>query len=131
MFAYTYTALVTLLSVLFCFWAAGMVGRARATYGIKAPATTGQADFERINRIHLNTVENMVMFLPALWLFAFLIGDLWAALVGVFFPIGRVIYARGYREAADKRGPGGITSAISIAVLTLGALVGVVVQFIS
>ncbi|HUL80871.1 MAG TPA: MAPEG family protein [Gammaproteobacteria bacterium] len=104
----------------------GLVGRARAKYGVRAPATTGQADFERVNRVHQNTLEALIVFIPAVWIFGLYLSPLWAAGLGVVFIVGRAIYAVGYFRAAEKRGPGaGITGLTNIA-LVIGALVGVV-----
>jgi len=73
------TALVTCLSILMYFLFSFQVGKARTAYGVKAPATTGDPDFERIVRVHMNTLEWMPIFLPALWLFAIYISDALAA----------------------------------------------------
>ena len=73
------TALVTCLVILMYFLFSFQVGKARATYGVKAPATSGNPDFERVFRVHMNTLEWMPIFLPALWLFAIYISDAIAA----------------------------------------------------
>jgi glutathione S-transferase len=103
-----------------------LVGRARAKYGIKAPATTGHPDFERANRVHINTLENLVVFVPAVWIFATYVSSAWAAALGALFVVGRALYAIGYLQAAEKRGPGaGITGIVNIA-LVAGGLIGIV-----
>jgi len=103
---------------------AALVGRARVKYGIKAPATTGNADFERVNRVHVNTLESLIVFVPGVWIFGLYVSDLWAAVLGAVFVVGRVIYAIGYTQAADKRGPGaGITGIVNL-VLIVGGLIG-------
>ena len=102
------------------------VGRARVKYGIRAPATTGHPDFERVNRVHINTLENLIMFVPAVVLFGLYVSELWAAVLGGLFVLGRALYAIGYYSAADKRAVGaGITGVVNIA-LVVGALIGVV-----
>jgi hypothetical protein len=45
----------------------GLVGRARAKYGVKAPAISGPEAFDRIFRVQQNTLEGLVVFLPGLW----------------------------------------------------------------
>ena len=103
---------------------AALVGRARSKYGVKAPATTGNADFERINRVHINTLENLIVFVPGVWIFGVYVSELWAAVLGAVFVIARAIYAFGYMQAADKRGVGaGITGIVNI-VLIVGGLIG-------
>lgn len=105
---------------------AALVGRARAKYGVKAPATTGHPDFERVNRVHYNTLEALIVFIPAVLLFARYVDARWAAALGVLFLIGRAVYAVGYIRAAEKRGPGaGITGIVDI-VLVLGSIYGVI-----
>jgi glutathione S-transferase len=65
-----------------------------------------------------------VMHLPALWIFAIAWGDLWAGILGFIFVIGRILYALGYYEAAEKRGRGFGIASLATIVLTLGALMG-------
>ena len=54
----------------------------------------------------MNTLEWMPILLPAMWPFAFYVGDAWAAAGGVVWIIGRVLYIQGYSRAAEKRGTG-------------------------
>ncbi len=125
-----YTALVTLMACLFLFATGIFVAQARRTTGVKAPATTGHPDFERAYRVQMNTVEWMPIMLPALWLFALYVSDVWAALAGIVWIIGRVMYLQGYSKAAAKRGLGFSIQALATAVLWFGALAGVVTELI-
>jgi glutathione S-transferase len=121
-----FTALVTCLAVLVYFLISFRVGQARGIYGVKAPATTGHPDFERIFRVQMNTLEWMPIFLPALWLFAIYVSDAIAATLGVVWIIGRILYMTGYAQAANKRGAGfGIQASAAIA-LWLGATIGII-----
>ena len=129
-FHFVWTALVTMISVFIYAWMGMRVARARMTYDIKVPATTGNPDFERIFRVQANTGEQLLQFLPGLWLFAIWFGDLWAAAIGVFWPIGRIIYAIGYSKAAEKRGPGAMITMLANAILAIGAVVGIVLRFV-
>jgi glutathione S-transferase len=119
------TALVTTLAILVYFAADFRVGRARGAYKIKAPATTGNPEFERIFRSHQNMLEWMVIFLPALWLFAFYVGDRWAALVGLGWIGGRILYLTQYAEAAEKRMLGFGVQALAAGVLVIGSLIAI------
>lgn len=121
-----FTAIVTLLAVMFYFYTSVRVARARAAFGIKAPAMTGHPDFERMFRVQMNTLEWMPIFLPALWLFALYLGDVYAALLGVIWIVGRVFYMTGYAQAADKRGLGFGIQALAATLLWLGALFGII-----
>jgi glutathione S-transferase len=120
------TAIVTLAAVLFYFFTSVRVARARAKFGVKAPATTGHPDFERVYRVQANTLEWMPIFLSALWLFALYISDVGAAALGVVWIAGRVLYMTGYTEAAEKRESGFAIQAIAVGILFIGALVGII-----
>ncbi len=122
---YHLTALITVLALLLYFAMSLRVGKARSTYGIPAPAMTGHPAFERYVRIQANTLESMPMFLPLLWLFAVYIGDRWAALVGLVWIIGRILYMTGYAADAKKRGTGFMVQFVALLVLTLGTLYGI------
>jgi glutathione S-transferase len=119
---YHYTALVTCLTILAYFFIIFRVGKARATFGIKAPATTGNPDFERVFRVQMNTLEWMVVFLPSLWLFAIYISDPIAAVLGLVWIVGRILYLTGYSQAANKRELGFMIQGGATALLWLGAL---------
>ena len=79
---YHFTALVTVLALMLYLYMSVRVSQARGKFGVKAPAITGNADFERIFRVQMNTLEWMPIFLPALWLFAIYVSDWIAALIG-------------------------------------------------
>jgi glutathione S-transferase len=123
---YHYTALVTCLTILAYFFIIYRVGKARATFGIKAPATTGNPDFERVFRVQMNTLEWMVVFLPSLWLFAIYISDPIAAVLGLVWIVGRMLYLTGYSQAANKRELGFMIQGGATALLWLGALGAIV-----
>jgi len=124
------TALVTCLALLFYFLTAARVGKARATFGIKAPAITGNPDFERIFRVQMNTLEWLPIFLPALWLFAIYIGDGIAAALGLVWIAGRILFMIGYSKAANKRGTGFAVQVGAAVLLWLGATGGIVWRLI-
>ena len=108
----------------------GLVGRARAKYGIRAPATTGHPDFERVNRVHQNTLEALVVFIPAVLIFACYVSPRWATGLGVAFIVARAIYAVGYLKAAERRGLGaGLTGVVNVA-LVVGSVIGLVLKVI-
>ena len=103
---------------------AAVVGRARVKHGIMAPAMTGNPDFERANRVHVNTLESLVIFVPGVLIFAVYVSELWAAILGALFVVGRAVYALGYYRAADKRGIGAGITGIANIVLVVGGLIG-------
>lgn len=119
-------ALVTLLTVLLLFATAFVVGRARYTCGIKAPAVTGHPVFERAYRVQMNTLENSVLFLPTLWLAAHYGFGGWAGIAGLLWLVGRVWYMLGYLRDPARRGPGYLVSMIGWAAVLVMAAIGVV-----
>jgi glutathione S-transferase len=123
---YHFTALVTCLTIAFYLFVSIQVSRARRAYGVKLPATTGNPDFERVYRVHMNTLEWLPIFLPSLWLFATYIGDSSAAALGLVWIIGRILYMIGYLKAVEKRGPGFAIQGLACVVLWAGSLGAIV-----
>lgn len=115
-------AAVTLLSLITYLWMGLRVAGARRRHGVAAPAISGHDDFERIFRTQQNTLEWLPIYLASLWLFALYWSDLVAAIVGVVWIIGRVLYALGYAKAAGARSTGFMIQALAVGVLLFGAL---------
>ncbi len=105
-------------------------GQARGRHGVPAPATTGHPVFERWFRVQINTVEQLALFLPGLFLFAHYVQPAVAAALGLVFFAGRALYARGYVADPARRGPGFLLTVIANAVLVVGGLVGAVVALL-
>lgn len=101
-----------------------LTGQARGRGGVPAPSTVGDAVFERWFRVQGNTVEQLVVFLPGLWLFATYVSPTWAAGLGLLFGLGRALFARGYVQDPARRGPGFLISLLANVVLVIGGLVG-------
>lgn len=118
-----YVAIVTVAALIEFFWFGVLVGKARAKYGIAAPATTGNEVFERYFRVHMNTLEQLILFLPALWIFAYFISPIWAAVLGVVFLIGRPIYCASYVRDPKSRGLGFALTALPTMAMLIGILV--------
>jgi glutathione S-transferase len=121
-----WTALVILLALLEYMVFGFLVGGARTRYKIPAPATSGEPAFERTFRVHYNTLEMLVVFVPSIWLFGMYLNPRWSAIIGVFFLIGRALYAIGYIRAPEKRHVGAMLSFASLAILLFGAMFGVI-----
>ena len=105
-------------------------GRARGRLGVAAPATTGNPEFERYLRVQYNTIEQLVIFLPALFGFAFFVSPAWAAALGVVFVVGRALYARAYVRDPAGRGPGFGLTLLANTLLLLGATIGALVAWL-
>lgn len=127
-FAYPLTGLVTIITLIVYFWMAFKVGKARAAFGVPAPRMDGPDDFLRVLRVQGNTAENLLLFLPSIWLFALTVGDIWAAAIGIFYPVGRVLYARGYYAEALKRSTGFTVGLASTVILLLGSLIALAME---
>ena len=125
-----YTAIVTLLTVALYFFLATRVAVAHGKYGVRLPAMTGNADFERIYRIHVNTLEWMPTFLVPLWLCAIYFSDIVAALLGLVWIAGRIAYFIGYRSAVERRLPGFFVQSTACFLLFIGAGAGIFIRWV-
>ena len=102
------------------------VARARVKFGIDAPAVAGDPNFERYQRVHYNTMEQLVIFIPSMLLFGAYVNALAAAGLGLLFIVGRTIYFRGYIADPAKRGPGFGLTILATMILLLGGLGGAI-----
>lgn len=121
-------AFVIALALLEYFAFGLLVGRARGTHNVAAPATSGHPVFDRTFRVHQNTLEQLMILVPCMWLFGKFVSAPIAAGLGVVFVIGRALYFRGYVADATKRGTGFLIGAIAQIVLLLGALIGTALE---
>lgn len=119
---HSWVAIVTIAALLVYVWMAFRIGGVRRKCGIHAPTMTGDPVLERHIRVQANTLEWLPLFLPSLWLFATYWSDLVAAILGVVWIVGRIVYALGYVADPGKREIGFIIQALATAVLLFGAL---------
>ena len=108
-----------------------LVGRARGKYNVPAPASSGDPIFERYWRVHQNTLEQIVLFLPAIFLYSYLGNPLIAAGLGVVYLIGRMLYLRSYVADPKSRGAGFALTALPSMFMLLASLVMAVRNLIS
>jgi glutathione S-transferase len=125
-----FVAVVTALALVQYILQSLRVGQARGKYGVEAPATTGHPVFERHFRVHQNTLEQLVVFLPALWLFATYVSPRIGGLLGLLFIAARFLYERGYLEDPKKRSTGAALTAAATLSLLLGGLIGALWQLL-
>ena len=123
-------ALVTVLVAIEYFFLAVMVGKSRSETGISAPSIIGDEKFERVFRVQQNTMEQLIIFFPSLWIFGYYVQPETGAALGLVFLIGRIVYARGYVQDPDKRGPGFIIGSLALLALLLGGLAGVSIHLL-
>ena len=127
------SAAVTILAALLLIYMIVPVGRARGKHGIQAPAMTGHEDLERAVRVHMNTIEQFVIFLPLLWVattYFHLVGWLPAAL-GLVWIIGRIMYMQGYLADPAKRSTGFLVTAVASIGLLILSVIGVVMAWMA
>lgn len=125
-----YIDIVTALAVLQFLVFGYKVARARGRYGVKAPAVTGNEIFERCFRVQQNTLEQLIAFLPGLYVFSHYFNPLLAAGLGVVYLIGREIYAFTYVKDPAKREIGFVLTLLPMAILILGGLFGAARQLL-
>lgn len=123
-------AIVTIIALAQYVFFAIQVGAMRAKHGVNAPAVTGHQEFERMFRIQQNTMEQLVAFIPALWIFAWLVNPLWGAGFGVVFIIGRFIYWSSYRKDPASRGAGFTITFLPSVVMLVWSLIDAVWSYL-
>ncbi len=122
------TVLVILLALAQFTYFSVRVGASRTKYGVNAPRTSGDENWERLYRVQQNTMEQLVIFIPSMLAFSFFVSALWALLPGVLFLVGRQLYSYEYVINPASRVPGMATTLLANAILLLGGLIGVVVK---
>ncbi len=122
--------IVTVLALLQFIWFGIEVGSMRAKHEVKAPAMSGAPEFERMFRVHYNTMEQLVVFLPALWLYAHMVNPTWAAGFGVVYLVARFIYRSAYVKDPAGRSTGFTLTFLPVAVMLLWVLVVAVMKLV-
>lgn len=127
------TSLVTLLAVLVVVWTFMKVGQMRGKHNIEAPAVTGHPEFERAYRVQMNTVEQIVVFLPLLWLSNayFMIFPLVTGALGLVWIVGRIVYALGYYADPKSRSMGFLISTVANLGLLITTIIGLAQAFMA
>jgi glutathione S-transferase len=119
-----YATLIVLLALLQYFWFTVRTGLGRGKYKIDAPACAGDENFERLFRVQQNTMEQLILFIPATYAFAYYLSPAWIWLPGVIFIIGRFLYSTEYVKDPKTRVLGMILTILPNVVLIVGALFG-------
>ncbi|PRC93741.1 MAPEG family protein [Solimicrobium silvestre] len=122
------TAWATLASVLMYIWVFAKVGKARGVHKVPAPLTDGPVEFLIALRVQANTVEQLIIFLPLLWLCCIFMSDQIAAILGAIWVVGRILYALGYYQAPDKRSLGFLISSVAAIGLLISAVTGLIIH---
>ena len=130
------TAIVTILAILVYFWTLMAVGGMRGKHNVKAPTMTGPQEFECAVRVQMNTLEQLPVFLPLLWLATLYFSPAMSMaylswlppVLGVVWIIGRILYKNGYMAAPEKRSTGFMVAGVALIGLLICALIGIVMQ---
>ena len=110
---YPLTSLITLSLVVLGWWLSMRVFRARSDFAdpvtntalFHSPEIYSDRNFMIAYRNQMNFLENLILFLPTMWIFAYSVSDGLAAVIGSGYVMGRVLYARNYpRDYAHARG---------------------------
>ena len=133
---YPFTSLVTLALVLLGVLLAKRVSTARLDFSQSDQPSVTQHSVEIYSdpkfmiafRNQMNLLEHLILFLPTLWIFAFGFSDGLAAIVGLGYFIGRLLYARSYPHSHRV---GFMLAWISMLVLMIGAVASSVYQLIA
>ena len=119
-------AIVTILALAQFILFSIQVGSMRGKHKVTAPAISGNTEFERMFRIQQNTMEQLVVFIPALWIFGHFVNPLWGAGFGLVFIAGRFIYRAAYLKDPGGRGPGFTITFLPTAVMLTWSLLALV-----
>ncbi len=125
-----YVAIVLALVLLEYTYFSFMVGMARGKYEVHAPAVTGHEVFERHYRVQQNTLEQLIVFVPGIFLFAVYVHSLTAAIIGLVFFVGRLMYYRSYISDPKSRGMGFMLSFFPAHILLVGGFVGAIIKLL-
>ena len=126
-----YVHIITLLAVIQLIVFSMLVGAARGKYGIKAPAMMGNEHFERAVRVQMNTLEQLVCFVPALLISAVYWPQEYVAAAGVVYLVGRMLYRQAYVADPTKRGLGFLLTFLPTVLLAFAGVIGAVIQGVS
>ncbi len=121
-----YLDLITLIALAQFLFFGVIAGQARGRYGVKAPAITGHEMFERAYRVQMNTMELLIILLPALYISARYWPAMYSAIAGAVFVVGRFVYWRAYMDEPKHRTAGFGISIAPILVLLVASLLGVI-----
>ena len=126
MLAFPLTTLAVLIALLVYFGLGAVVGAARGKFNVPAPQSSGHPEFDKRNRVHMNTLEQLVMFVPAAMFAAPVLGDPTTAVIALVWSVGRLLYARAYYVDPAKRSLGFLLTFAPTLILIIAAAWGAI-----
>lgn len=121
--------LLVIIALMQYLWFTVRTGFQRNKYNVKAPATSGHEMWERLHRVQQNTLEQLIIFIPAVIAFAYYTST-WVLIPGGMFLLGRQIYSMMYLKDPATRTLGMSITLLANAILLLGSLYGVIKSFL-
>jgi uncharacterized membrane protein YecN with MAPEG domain len=121
-----YATIIVMLALVQYIWFTMRAGARRGKLGIEAPATSGNEEFERAFRVQQNTLEQLIIFIPATYAFAHYVSAAWVLLPGAIFIVGRLMYSSTYLKEPARRGPGMGATLLANVALIVAVLIKVV-----
>ena len=121
-----YASLIVLLALFQYFWFTMRVGISRGKYKVDAPSCEGDENWERLFRVQQNTMEQLIVFIPASYAFAYYMSAKWVLLAGGLYIIGRFLYSAEYVKDPKSRTPGMAMTMFANVILLVGALFGLI-----
>jgi len=122
--------IVTVLALMQYMFFGIQVGGAHQKYGVTAPTMSGDPKFDRVNRVHQNTLEQLIVLIPALWIYAHYVNPLWGAGMAVVYLIGRFIYRAEYLKDPSTRTLGFSLSFLPGAVMSVWVLIVAILKYV-
>jgi uncharacterized MAPEG superfamily protein len=122
--------IVTVLALMQYMFFGIQVGGAHQKYGVTAPTMSGDPKFDRVNRVHQNTLEQLIVLIPALWIYAHYVNPLWGAGMAVVYLIGRFIYRAEYLKDPSTRALGFSLSFLPGAVMSVWVLIVAILKYV-
>lgn len=120
-------AILVLLALIQYMFFSLRVGLSREKFGVIAPKCVGNDTWERLFRVQQNTLEQLIIFIPGVFLFSYYVSNKWVLLPGCTFIVGRFVFYYLYTSNPKNRGFGFIPTFMSNSILVIGSLIGILI----